>query len=91
MAIKLVEWPTFDKVILFLIAFNCVVLTLDDPICKCTGNDICLPSDYFLRSLYAGWDCSPWPTTKKLLDASEVIFTSLFTAEVVWTPLSEPV
>ena len=81
MAIKLVEWPVFDKIVLFLIAFNCIVLTVDDPICKCANIDECSQWDYYSQSLYS-WDCSNWPTTKALLDASELIFTSLFTAEV---------
>ena len=81
MAIKTIEWPLFDKFVLFLIAFNCVVMTLDDPICKCTQANSCSQWDAYQTSLYS-WDCSNWPTTKSLLDVSEYLFTSLFAAEV---------
>ena len=80
-AIKLVEWPVFDKIILFFIACNCAILILDDPICRCNNSDQCIPLDFYQRALYS-WDCSAWPTTKALLDSSEKIFTSIFTAEV---------
>uniref|UniRef100_A0A6T8D018 Ion transport domain-containing protein n=1 Tax=Cryptomonas curvata TaxID=233186 RepID=A0A6T8D018_9CRYP len=80
--IKLVEWPVFDKIILFLIAVNCAILIFDDPICRCASSDQCVPWDYYQQSFYS-WDCSAWKTTKAVLSASENLFTSLFAAEMV--------
>jgi hypothetical protein len=85
MVIKLVEWPIFDQVILFLIGVNCVLLTIDDPICKCANSDQCVPWDAYNIALYGNGSiaCSNWPTIKAILDLTEIIFTSLFTAEVL--------
>ncbi len=77
------EWPIFDQIILFLIGVNCVLLTIDDPVCKCANSDQCVPWDSYNLALYSSTECSNWPTIKAILDASEVIFTSLFTAEVL--------
>ncbi len=77
------EWPIFDKIILLLIGINCVLLTIDDPICKCENSDQCRPWDSYNLALYSNTACSHWPTNKAILDASEIIFTSLFTTEVL--------
>ncbi len=70
----------FDKIILFLIAFNCAILIFDDPVCRCASSDKCVPWDFYQQSFYS-WDCSAWMTTKAVLSASENTFTSVFAAE----------
>jgi hypothetical protein len=87
--IKLVEWPVFDKIILFLIAVNCAILIFDDPICRCASSDQCVPWDLYQQSFYS-WDCSAWRTTKAVLSASENVFTSIFAAEVCALSLAHP-
>jgi hypothetical protein len=80
--IKLIEWPIFDKIILFFIAVNCILLTIDDPVCKCANSEQCLARDSYNLALYSSTECANWPTIKAILDASEIVFTALFTAEV---------
>ncbi len=87
--IKLVEWPVFDKIILFLIAVNCAILIFDDPICRCASSDQCVPWDYYQQSFYS-WDCSAWKTTKAVLSSSENFFTSLFAVEACAPSPSHP-
>lgn len=79
--IKIVEWPWFNRVVLILILLNCCFLVLDDPVCKCLTNT-CTEAEQYLRLLYNQWACEYYPARADLLEASEYIFTILFTLEV---------
>eukprot|EP00292_Cryptomonas_paramecium_P002249 CAMPEP_0113729636 /NCGR_PEP_ID=MMETSP0038_2-20120614/42674_1 /TAXON_ID=2898 /ORGANISM="Cryptomonas paramecium" /LENGTH=1415 /DNA_ID=CAMNT_0000661529 /DNA_START=107 /DNA_END=4352 /DNA_ORIENTATION=+ /assembly_acc=CAM_ASM_000170 len=79
-AIKLTEWQAFDQIVLLGITLNCVLLALEDPVCRCKSSR-CTAWDRFQQSLYSR-DCSGWPALQALLDGSEVAFACFFTFEM---------
>ncbi|KAJ1473110.1 hypothetical protein T484DRAFT_3646669 [Baffinella frigidus] len=86
--IKFVEWPVFNGVILLLIGLNCIFLTLEHPLCKCTNDPVCTEQEYYIRMLSMGLDCTLWPTVLQILNVTELMFTALFTMEMVSLPAS---
>ncbi len=81
--IKFVEWPIFNGFILLLIGLNCLFLMLEHPLCKCEEDPFCTEFEKYQKILSLGIDCSGWPAVNEMLIIIEVIFTILFTAEMV--------
>ena len=86
--IQLVEWPVFNRTIIVFIILNCVALTLEDPVCKCSGvseqGSFCKESEKYLQLLYAHQrTCELWPEYERVLFVLEIFFTVCFAAEAV--------
>jgi len=80
MCLKFTRNVWFDRVILLLIVANCLCLTLGDPVC-----DIYLdnPQRNILVTMYPSHTCDGYAHLRVTLTVLEIVFTSLFTIEMM--------